>query len=93
MKYVKITKKPGVAQFLVDEDINLNKFRSLMEELASKLKSKVEWAAMPEAEIGKIKISTGEIFAKLDFNYGLELDCDGFVDHEISQIEAVLSKK
>jgi len=28
MKYVKITKKPGVAQFLIDEDINLNKFRS-----------------------------------------------------------------
>lgn len=93
MKYIKNTKKPGAAQFLVNEDISLNKFRSLMEELASKLKSKIEWFSMPEAEIGKIKISTGEICAKLDFVYGLELDCDGFVDHEISQIEAVLSKK
>jgi len=48
---------------------------------------------MPEAEIGKIKLSTGEIYAKLDFEYGLELDCDGFIDHEIFQIEAALSKK
>jgi len=64
-----------------------------MRELASALGSKVEWITMPEAEIGKIKLSTGEIYAKLDFEYGLELDCDGFIDHEIFQIEAALSKK
>jgi len=93
MKYIKNTKRPGTVQFLVGEDISSNKFRSLMEELASKLKSKIEWFSMPEAEIGKIKLSTGEICAKLDFVYGVALDCHGFVDHEISKIEAVLSKK
>lgn len=93
MKYIKTVKHPGVVRFLVDEDINLNEFRSLMRELASTLSSKVEWIAMPEAEIGKIKLSTGEIYAKLDFEYGLELDCDGFMDHEIVQIEAALSTK
>jgi len=92
MKYIKTTTHPGMAKFLVDEDVNLNKFRLLMNELASNLKSKVEWIAMPEAEIGKIKLSAGEIYAKFDFEYGLELDCNGFIDQEILQIEAVLSK-
>ena len=48
---------------------------------------------MPEAEIGKIKLSDGEIYAKLDFEYGLELVCDGLINYEIMQIEAVLSNK
>lgn len=93
MKYIKTVKQPGVTRFLVDEDINLNEFRSLMKELASTLSSKVEWIAMPEAEIGKIKLSTGEIYAKLDFEYGIELDCDSILHHEILQIDAVLSEK
>ncbi|MBD8541337.1 hypothetical protein IFU00_03460 [Oxalobacteraceae sp. CFBP 8761] len=93
MKYIKTTKKPRVSQFLVDEKINLNEFRSIMKDLASKLKSKVEWIAMPGAEIGKIKLSTGEIYAKLDFEYGLEFGCDSLVDYEIMQIEAVLKNK
>jgi len=93
MKYIKTIKQAGAAKFLIDEDIDLNEFRSLMRELASTLRSKVEWIAMPEAEIGKIKLSTGEIYAKLDFEYGLELDCSDFMDHEISQIEAALSAK
>lgn len=80
-------------RFLADEDINLDEFRSLMRELASTLSSRVEWIAMPEAEVGKIKLSAGEIYAKLDFEYGLELDCDGLMDHEILQIEAALSEK
>lgn len=92
MKYIKNIKEPRMAQFLVDEELNLNEFRSLVKELASKLQSKVEWEVIPEAEIGKIKLSAGEIYAKLDFEYGLELDCDGLMDHEIFQIEAVLSK-
>jgi hypothetical protein len=57
MTYIKIITKPGVSQFLINEKINLNEFRSLMKELASKLKSSVEWIAMPEAEIGKIKLN------------------------------------
>lgn len=93
MKYIKTTKKQGGTRFLVDEEINLNKFRSLMKEISLKLKSQVEWIAIPEAEIAKIKMSAGEIYAKLDFEYGLELDCDGFTDHEILQIEEFLSKK
>jgi len=48
---------------------------------------------MPEAEIGKIKLSTGKIYAKLDFKCGLEVGCDGLIDYEIMQIEAVLAKK
>jgi hypothetical protein len=91
MKCTKTIKQLGVARFLIDEDINLDEFRSLMRKLAFTLSSKVEWITMPEAEIGKIKLSTGEIYAKLDFEYGLELDCDGFTDHEIFQIEAALS--
>jgi hypothetical protein len=93
MKYIKTTKKPRASRFLVDEKINLNEFRLLMTELASKLNSKVEWIAMPEAEIGKIKLSTGEIYAKLDFEYGLEFGCDGLIDYEIMQIEAFLKNK
>ena len=93
MEYIKTTKNPGVSQFLVNENINLNDFRSLMKELASKLKSNVEWIAMPEAEIGKIKLSDGEIYAKLDFEYGLELVCDGLIDYEIMQIQEVVSNK
>jgi len=93
MKYIKTVRQAGVAKFLADEDINLNEFRSLMKELASILRSKVEWIAMPEAEIGKIKLSTGEIYAKLDFEYGLELNCSDLMDHEILQIEAALSAK
>ena len=93
MKYIKIITKPKVSQFLINENINLNEFRSLMKELASKLKSSVEWIAMPEAEIGKIKLSDGEIYAELDFEYGLELVCDGLIDYEIMQIEEVVSNK
>jgi len=93
MKYIKTTKKPRASRFLVDEKINLNEFRLLMTELASKLNSKVEWITMPEAEIGKIKLSTGEIYAKLDFEYGLEFGCDGLIDYEIMQIEAFLKNK
>lgn len=93
MKYEKTVKQPGVVQFLADEDINPNEFRSLIEELASKLSAKVEWIAVPEAEIGKIKLGTGEIYEKLDCEYGLELDCDGLMDDEILQIEAALLTK
>lgn len=93
MKYVKGVKQRGVIQFLVDDEIDLNEFRSLIEELASKLSSNVEWITMPEAEVGKIKLSTGEIYAKLDFEYGLEIHCDGLMDHDIFQTEATLSAK
>jgi len=48
---------------------------------------------MPEAEIGKIKLSTGEIYVKLDFECWLELGCDRCMDYEILQIEAILSEK
>ena len=82
-----------MVQLLIDEDINLNEFRPLIEELASMLNAEVEWIATPEAEIVKIKFSTGEVYAKLDFEYGLELGCNGFTDDEILQIEAALSKK
>lgn len=78
-------------KFLIDGEINLNEFRSLMKEVASSSSSKVEWISMPEAEIGKIKLSTGEIYAKLNFAYGLELDCDGLMAYEILKIEAALS--
>ncbi|WP_306393469.1 hypothetical protein [Telluria beijingensis] len=93
MKYLKTVKAPETVKFIVDENINLSEFKSLMRELASTLNSKVEWIAMPEAEIGKIKLSAGEIYAKLDFDYGLELDCDGFKDHEILHIEEILSAR
>ena len=93
MKYIKSFKQPGVVQFLINDDINLNEFKSLIRELASTLSSKVEWIAMPEAEIGKIKLSAGEIYAKLDFEYGSELDCTNLMDHEIFQIETTLSEK
>lgn len=93
MKYIKAIKQPRVVQFLIDEEININEFILLMKELASTLSSKVEWITIPEAEIGKVKLSTGEIYAKLDFEYGLELDCDGLKDDEILQIEAVLSAR
>jgi len=93
MKYIKTNTKPRVSQFLVEEKINLSDFKLLIKELASKLKSSVEWIAMPEAEIVKIKLSDGEIYAKLDFEYGLELVCDGLIDYEIIKIEAVLLNK
>lgn len=93
MKHRKNVKQPGVVRFLVEEDINLNEFRSLMKELASIFGSKVELIAMPEAEIAKIKLKAGDIYAKLDFEYGLELDSNGLTDHEISQIEAALSER
>lgn len=93
MNYIKTVKRPGVARFLADEDITSDEFKSLMIELASALSSKVEWIAMPEAEIAKIKSSSGEIYAKLDFEYRLEFDCNGFTDHEILQIETALSEK
>ena len=93
MKYIKTVNQQGVTRFLVDENVNLNEFRSIMRELASTLNAKVEWIAIPEAEVGKIKLSAGEIYAKLDFEYGLEIDCDGCMDHEIFQIEAALSAK
>jgi len=93
MKYIKTNTEPRVSQFLVEEKINLSDFKLLMKELATKLKSNIEWITMPEAEIGKIKLSDGEIYAKLDFEYGLELVCDGLIDDEIMQIEAVLSNK
>lgn len=93
MKYKRNVKQPGVARFLVDEHINLNEFRSLMMALAAALSSRAEWTSIPEAEIGKIKLSAGEIYAKLDFEYGLEIHCDGVMDHVVSQIEATLSKK
>ena len=42
---------------MVEEDINLTEFRSLMRTLSSIFSSEVEWIAMPEAEIVKIKLS------------------------------------
>ena len=39
------------------------------------------------------QLSDGEIYAKLDFEYGLELVCDGLIDYEIIKIEAVLLNK
>jgi len=91
MKYIKTAKQSGMVHFLIDEEINLNEFRSLMKEFTSKLCAKVEWISMPEAEIGKIKLNTGEIYAKLDSEYGLELDCDSLMDQDIFQIEKFLS--
>lgn len=93
MKFTKTVKQAGVAQFLVNKNINLNEFRSLMIEVASTLSSTVEWIAMSEAKIGTIKLSTGRIYAKFDFAYGLEFDCEGCMDHDIFQIETTLSKK
>lgn len=93
MKYTKIVKQPGAARFVADEHINLTEFKALMRELASTLNSEVEWYAMPEAEIGKISLSNGEIYAKLDFEYGLELDFDISTTHEILQTEVILSAR
>lgn len=89
----KYSGRQGWRNFLIDEDINPNEFRRLIEELACILSVKIKWITMPEAEIGKIKLSTGEIYAKMHSEYGLELDCGDFTDDELLQIEAALSTK
>lgn len=93
MKYVKVVNQTEGTRFLIKDDVNLSRFKSTMMELGLMLGSNVEWIAMPEAEIGRTKLGTREIYAKLDFTYGLELSCTGFTDDEIFQIEAVLMAK
>lgn len=91
MRYSKLVDKKGVLHFSVDSDITLDNFKLLMGRVASAVGSRVEWIAMPEAEIGKIKADSGCIYAKLDFEYGLEFDCEGMASPEIATFEAILS--
>ena len=93
MKYVKAVEKAGVTQFLVDEPIGIEDFKRLMVALASKFRASVEWIAMPEAEIGKIRLGTSLIYAKLDFAYGLEINCENLSVDEISNVESALSQQ
>lgn len=93
MKYIKTVKQPGFVLFLADENIILSEFKSLIRGLACILDSTVEWITMPKSEIAKIQLNTGEIYAKFDFDYGLEINCEGLLDCEILRIEAALLKK
>lgn len=93
MKYIKTVKQPGFVVFLADENIVLSEFRSIIRGLACILDSSVEWITMPEAEIAKIQLSTGKIYAKFDFDYGLEINCEGRLNYEILRIEAALLKE
>lgn len=91
MEYKKIIKPSGSVQFRTDVHMSLDEFKSLMSKLASKFELKPEWIAMPEAEIVKITTKPIEIYAKLDFAYGFELDCRGLSTYETSLVESVLA--
>ncbi|WP_156919293.1 hypothetical protein [Azovibrio restrictus] len=92
MEYKKTITPSGNVQFRTEVHMDLDEFKSLMSKLASKFELPPEWIAMPEAEIGKITTKSIEIYAKLDFAYGLELDCKGLSTYETSLVESVLAE-
>lgn len=91
MKYVEVVQHAGIINFFVKDDVTMDVFRLLMSSLASALGSKVEWIPMPEAEVGRIQLKNGEVYAKLDFEYGLELSCKGLSAHEVTLVRTLLS--
>lgn len=91
MKYTKSVERGGIERFAINEDITLEEFRSLMSKLSSALGSPIEWISMPEAEVGKIKLANGEIYAKLDFDYGLDVTCEGLDENQVSKTKTILS--
>ena len=91
MEYKKLVKPSGVLSFRTETYMSLNDFRLLISRLASKFESRPEWIAMPEAEIGKICTKSAQIYAKLDFAYGFDLDCTGLSIYETLLVESVLA--
>ncbi len=91
MKYTKVVRPTGIVDFLIDEDMTEVDFRLLIDSLASALNAPIEWATMPEAEIGRITLSKGMLYAKFDCMYGVELRCMALMAPQVARAEAVLS--
>jgi hypothetical protein len=91
MKFTCEVSKNGLQYYIVSPII-IGDFFLLMDTVANSFGTKPEFISMPEAEIVRITISDGRVYAKFDFDYGIEIECSGFSLGEIVTFENVLSK-
>lgn len=78
MKFNLSMSRNGTLQYNIGRQLDVDSFFLLMERVAKDFDAGPEFIAMPEAEIVKIMLANGKIYAKFDFAYGVDIDCDGF---------------
>ena len=87
MKFNLTTNRNGHLQYHIGRQLDLDSFFLLMERVAKDFGAGLEFIAMPEAEIVKIRLTNGKIYAKFDFAYGVDIDCDGISPDQKIKLE------
>ena len=80
----------GKIQYYFDGKLTIDKFFLMMDAVAGSFGVDSEYIFMPEAEVIKIKLGTGIIYAKYDLDYGPEVECAGLSVSQTAQFEDVL---
>lgn len=82
----------GVCRYQDFEPINASGFSQLIDKVAASFGINPEYFEIPEAEIGKIILESGEIYAKFDAVYGLEIECSGLSIDQKEKLDRVLAE-
>ena len=90
MKFNRVSNVGGNTYYAKKEEMKISDFFFLMNEIARILKVKLESISIPEAEIIKMTLGNGEIYAKYDLDYDIEIDCNGMSDEDQNKIESIL---
>lgn len=91
MKYFTSVDSSGMHHYEISDPVSSIKFFSWMDKLAASYGIAAEYFMIPEADIGRIVFPKGKIFAKLDFAYGLEIECSGLSEAQLNQLNEALA--
>lgn len=87
MKFNLSMGRNGTLQYHIGRQLDVDSFFLLMESMAKAFGAGPEFIPMPEAEIVKIMLTNGKIYAKFDFAYGVDIDCDGISPDQKIKLE------
>ena len=92
MKFNRSLEANNSYRYVFDCKIKSGDFFTLIDALGDLFGVKPEFVAMPEADVAKIKIGCGEIYAKYDLDYGIEIECTGLASEQLVGCEELFIK-
>ena len=93
MKFKFISRIDGSRDYSFNGEITRSEFFSLIKALSDSLGATADLISIPEAEIGKINLLDGDIYAKFDIIDGFDLKSTGLSPDQEMQLEKILLER